>query len=262
MTSPRVQLLAAFEAAVKAARPDQTVKDAVRLISPPRGRTVVMGGGKAAANMAKALEDAWAEVWASELSGVVVTRYGHAVVQPQKIELLEANHPVPHAAGQHAATRILEAVTGLTPHDLVIVLISGGGSALMVAPNGVTLEEKLRISQQLLNSGADIGEINTVRKHLSQIKGGHLARAAAPSSVVSLIVADVVGDDLSTIASGPTVPDPSTVQDALEVLIKYGIDSNTAFKHFRSRPLETPKAGHPAFTRVKNALKRFPEVLS
>lgn len=254
MTSPRAQLLGAFEAAVKTARPDQAVKEAVRLISPPKGRTVVVGGGKAAASMAKALEDAWAEVWARELSGVVVTRYGHAVVQPQKIELFEASHPVPDAASQHAATRILEAVTGLTPDDLVIVLISGGGSALMVAPNGVTLEEKLRINQQLLNSGADISEINTVRKHLSKLKGGHLALAAAPSRVVSLIVSDVVGDDLSTIASGPTVPDPSTVGDALEVLIKYGIDSSAAFKHFRNRPLETPKVGHPAFARVENHL--------
>jgi len=257
MTSPRAQLLAAFEAAVKAARPDQAVKDAVRLISPPlssQGRTIVVGGGKAAASMAKALEDAWAEVWACELSGVVVTRYGHAVVQPQRIELLEASHPVPDAAGQYAATRILEAVTGLTPDDLVIVLISGGGSALMVAPNGVTLEEKLRINGQLLNSGADIGEINTVRKHLSKLKGGYLALVAAPSRVVSLIVSDVVGDDLSTIASGPTVPDPSTVQDALEVLIKYDIDSSAAFKHFRNSPVETPKAGHPAFARVENHL--------
>jgi len=254
MTSPRAQLLGAFEATVKAARPDQAVKDAVRLISPPKARTVVVGGGKAAASMAKALEDAWAVKGASELSGVVVTRYGHAVVRPQHIELLEASHPVPDAAGQHAATRILEAVTGLTPDDLVIVLISGGGSALMVAPDGVTLEEKIRINAQLLNSGADIGEINTVRKHLSKLKGGHLALAAAPARVVCLIVSDVVGDDLSTIASGPTVPDPSTVQDALEVLVKYSVDSSAAFNFFRSSPLETPKAGHPAFARVENHL--------
>ena len=254
MISPRKQLLAAFDAAVKAARPDQAVRNAVHLIAPPGGRTVVVGAGKAAASMARALEEAWTEIWGRELSGVVVTRYGHSVVQPQHIELLEASHPVPDAASQQAATRILEAVSGLTEDDLVIVLVSGGGSALMVAPSGVTLEEKLRINQQLLQCGADIHEINAVRKHLSSIKGGHLAVAASPARMVSLIVSDVVGDDLSTIASGPTVPDTSTVRDALEVLIKHHIDSPAAFSHLRYRSHETPKAGHPRFERVENHL--------
>jgi glycerate 2-kinase len=250
VNTPREQLLAAFHAAVKAGLPDQAVRDAVRSIQRPLGRTIVVGGGKAAASMAKALEDAWE----GDLEGVVVTRYGHAVEQPRRIKLLEAGHPVPDAASEHAATKILESVRGLSSDDLVIVLISGGGSALMVAPNGVTLEEKLRINQQLLNSGADIGEMNTVRKHLSKLKGGRLALEAAPARVISLIVSDVVGDDLSTIASGPSVPDPTTFQNAIRVLEKYGIDSQSAVKYFRKSTAETPKSNHPAFARVENHL--------
>ncbi len=210
----------------------------------------MVGGGKAAAGMAKALEDAWE----GELEGVVVTRYGHATERPQRIRLLEASHPVPDQASEYAATQILEAVRGLSSDDLVMVLISGGGSALMVAPNGVTLAEKLQINQQLLNSGADIVEMNTVRKHLSNLKGGHLALAAAPARVIALIVSDVVGDDLSTIASGPTVPDPTRFQDAIRVLEKYQIDAPSALEHFRTSSLETPKPGHPAFARVENHL--------
>jgi glycerate 2-kinase len=248
--NPRDQLLAAFNAAVKAALPDQAVRHAVQSIQHPKGRTIVVGGGKAAASMAKALEDAWEGL----LEGVVVTRYGHAVERPTRIKLLEASHPVPDAASEHAATQMLGSVRGLSSDDLVIVLISGGGSALMVAPNGVTLEEKLRINQQLLNSGAEIGEMNIVRKHLSHLKGGRLALEAAPARVVSLIVSDVVGDDLSTIASGPTVPDPTTFQDAIHVLEKYGIESQPALEHFKKSRDETPKSDHPAFTRVENQL--------
>ncbi len=250
MNNPRDQLLAAFKAAVKAALPDQAVREAVRSIQRPLGRTIVVGGGKAAASMAKALEDAWD----GPLEGVVVTRYGHAVERPTRIKLLEASHPVPDAASEQAATQILESVRDLSSDDLVIVLISGGGSALMVAPNGVTLEEKLRINQQLLNSGADIGEMNTVRKHLSRLKGGRLALEAAPARVISLIVSDVVGDDLSTIASGPSVPDPTTFQDAIDVLEKYGIDSQPTLEHFQKSQDETPKSDHPAFARVENQL--------
>jgi glycerate 2-kinase len=161
---PEDQLLNAFRAAINAAKPNRAVLEAVRTIQRPSGRTVVVGGGKAAASMTKAFEDAWE----GPLEGVVVTRYGHVVEQPTRIKLLEASHPVPDAASEWAGTEILEAVRGLSGDDLVMVLISGGGSALMVAPNGVTLEEKLRINQHLLNSGADISEINTVRKHLSQ----------------------------------------------------------------------------------------------
>jgi glycerate 2-kinase len=248
--NPRDQLLAAFNAAVNAAKPDRAVREAVRSIQRPRGRTIVVGGGKAAASMAKALEDAWD----GDLEGVVVTRYGHAVERPTRIKLLEASHPVPDMASEYAATAVLEAVRGLSSDDLVIVLISGGGSALMVAPHGVRLEEKVRINQQLLNSGADIGEMNTVRKHLSRIKGGRLALEAAPARVVSLIVSDVVGDDLSTIASGPTVPDPTTFQDAIRVLKKYGIDSQPALEYFQTNQDETPKSDHPAFVRIENQL--------
>jgi glycerate 2-kinase len=250
MNHPRDQLLAAFKAAVKAALPDQAMRDALRSIQRPFGRTIVVGGGKAAASMAKALEDAWD----GPLEGVVVTRYGHATERPTRIKLLEASHPVPDVASEDAATQILESVRGLSSDDLVIVLISGGGSALMVAPNGVTLEEKFRINQQLLNSGADIGEMNTVRKHLSRLKGGRLALEAAPARVISLIVSDVVGDDLSTIASGPTVPDPTTFQDAIRVLEKYGIESQPALEHFQHSAEETPKSDHPAFARVENQL--------
>jgi glycerate 2-kinase len=248
--NPRDQLLAAFGAAVQAAMPDRAVRDAIRSIQRPNGRTIVIGGGKAAASMSKAFEDAWS----GPLEGVVVTRYGHAVTRPTRIKLLEASHPVPDLASEHAASQLLKAVRNLSSDDLVIVLISGGGSALMVAPNGVTLAEKLRINQQLLNSGADITEMNTVRKHLSRLKGGRLALEAAPARVVSLIVSDVVGDDLSTIASGPTVPDPTTFQDAIRVLKKYGIDSQPALEHFQTSHDETPKSDHPAFARVENHL--------
>jgi glycerate 2-kinase len=250
MNNPRDQLLAAFNAAVKAALPDRAVREAVQSIQRPLGRTIVVGGGKAAASMAKALEAAWE----GDLEGVVVTRYGHAIERPTRIKLLEASHPVPDAASEDAATQILESVRGLSSDDLVIVLISGGGSALMVAPNGVTLEEKLRINQLLLNSGADIGEINTVRKHLSKLKGGRLALEAAPARVISLIVSDVVGDDLSTIASGPTVPDPTTFRDAIHVLKKYEIESQPVLEHFQKSQDETPKSDHPAFARVENQL--------
>ncbi len=246
--TPRDQLLSSFAAAVKAALPDQAVRDAAKTILVPKGRTIVVGGGKAAASMAKALE----ESWGTDLSGVVVTRYGHAIVQPRQIVLLEASHPVPDNASQQAGERILKTVSHLSSDDLVIVLLSGGGSALMVAQNGVTLEEKRQINQQLLDSGAEIGEMNIVRKHLSQLKGGRLALAAAPARVVSLIVSDVVGDDLSTIASGPTVPDPSTIQDAINVLKRFKISSPSALEYLEHTANETPKATHPS--RVQNHL--------
>jgi glycerate 2-kinase len=246
----RTLLEQVFHAAVKAARPDEAVRQAVKTIQPPLGRTVVIGAGKAAAIMAKAFEEAWM----GELEGLVVTRYGHAIEQPNRIELIESSHPVPDAASEIAGARMLEKVQNLSRHDLVIVLISGGGSALMVSPNGVTRDEKISINRQLLHSGADITEINTVRKHLSHIKGGRLAIAAAPARVVSLIVSDVVGDDLSTIASGPTVPDPSSLQDAIQILERYNVSSPSARTVLQSGLLETPKPGHPAFNRVENHL--------
>jgi hydroxypyruvate reductase len=252
MTETRETLLNAFCSAVDAAKPSRALLGALPDV--PKGRTVVVGGGKAAAGMARALELAWP----GELSGVVVTRYGHALEHPERIEVLEASHPVPDEASQRAGTRILETVRDLSKDDLVIALLSGGGSALMVAPDGVTLAEKIRLSEQLLRSGADITEMNTVRKHLSRLKGGHLAIEAMPARIVSLIVSDVVGDDLSVIASGPTVPDPSTFLDAIRILERYEIKAPAALEHFRrgirGEIPETPKPDHPAFARTENHL--------
>jgi hydroxypyruvate reductase len=220
----------------------------------PKRRTVVVGAGKAAAAMARAVEDHWRGDPA-RLSGIVVTRYGHGV-PTQRIEVVEAAHPTPDAAGQVAATRILEAVRGLTSDDLVLVLLSGGGSALLAAPMaGITLEQKRAVTRALLACGAGIGEINCVRKHLSAIKGGRLAQAAAPARVLTLAISDVPGDDLSTIASGPTVPDPTTCADAFEIVTRYGIElPDTARQALRSGAAETPKAGDSRFLRCESQI--------
>lgn len=246
-------LLDAFRVAVEAARPEAAVRAAAQSMARPRGRTVVVGGGKAASGMARAFEQAWGP---EALSGVVVTPYGHALERPQSISVLEAGHPLPDAASEAAGERMLAEVRGLGRDDLVVALLSGGGSALMVAPDGVSLAEKLRITGLLLRSGADIGEINTVRKQLSRLKGGRLALAAAPARVVSLIVSDVVGDDLSTIASGPTVPDSSTPGEALAVLERYSLDSPPARRHLLAqagRP-QAKLAGGEAHLIVTNRL--------
>ena len=200
MTSgPRALLRAMFDAAVAAALPEKSVP--LHLPPPPKGRTVVIGAGKASAAMARALEDHWA----GPLTGLVVTRYGHAVTC-QRIEIVEAAHPVPDAKGRDTAARILQMVQGLTEDDLVIALISGGGSSLLSLPApGLTLEDKQAVNRALLRSGAHIGEMNTVRKHLSAIKGGRLAAAAAPAQVVTLVISYVPADDPAIIASGPTI---------------------------------------------------------
>ncbi len=209
-----------FDAAIAAASPDKAVPP--NLPAPPAGRTVVVGAGKAAASMARAVEAHWPAE--KPLSGLVVTRYGHGVGALKRIEVVEAAHPVPDAAGQEAAGRILDLVAGLGPDDLVLCLISGGGSALLSAPAaGITLDDKQAVNKALLKSGASIHEINCVRKHLSAIKGGRLAVAAAPARIVSLIISDVPGDDPSVIASGPTTPDATTLADAKAVLKRYGI---------------------------------------
>jgi hydroxypyruvate reductase len=199
--------------------------------------------------MARAVE----ENWEGELSGLVVTRYGHSV-PTSKIKVIEANHPVPDAAGLAAAKQIQESVFDLGPDDLVICLISGGGSALLALPApGVGLEDKQAIGSALLKSGASIHEFNCVRKHLSAIKGGRLALAAAPARVVTLLISDVPGDDPSVIASGPTVPDPTTRAEAVAVLEKYRIDVSPAVRAFlRSPEAETPKPGDTCF--VKNQI--------
>ncbi len=249
MTDRRTLLREMFETAVAAASPDLCVPP--HLPDPPPGRTIVIGAGKAAASMAAAVE----EVWDGPLEGVVVTRYGHSV-PTSEIDVVEAAHPVPDAAGTAAAVRILDLVRGAGPEDLVLCLISGGGSALLALPApGLTLGDKQAISRALLRSGAAISEINTVRKHLSAIKGGRLAAAAAPAKVVSLIISDVPGDDPAVIASGPTVPDPSTSADARAVIEKYGIDVPRGVARFLASPAsETPKPGAPEFALVENVV--------
>ena len=217
----------------------------------PPGRTIVLGAGKAGGSMAQAVEALWPAD--APLGGLVVTRYGHTPPRPaglrQRIEIVEASHPVPDAAGLAAAQRILALTQGLTPHDLVLCLISGGGSALLTLPAaGLTFEDKQAINRQLLDSGANIGEMNCVRKHLSRIKGGRLAAACAPARVVSLMISDVPGDDPSTIASGPTVADATTCADALSILKRYDIAvPGPVAELLASGALETPKPGDAVF---------------
>jgi glycerate 2-kinase len=246
-----------FEAAIAAASPDKAVP--ANLPEPPTGRTVVVGAGKAAASMARAVEAYWPDD--KPLSGLVVTRYGHGVGPLKRIEVVEAAHPIPDAAGENAARRILDLVTGLGPQDLALCLISGGGSALLSLPApGITLYDQRALSKVLLRSGANINEINCVRKHLSAIKGGRLARAAAPAKVVSLIVSDVPGDDPSVIASGPTTPDTTTLADAKAVLRRYSIVPSASVQALlddgRS---ETPKPGDPAFARSETRIIAAPQ---
>jgi hydroxypyruvate reductase len=244
MTTPRALLRAMFDAAVDAAAPRLCVP---RNLPPrPKGRTVVVGAGKAAAAMARAVE----EHWDAPLSGLVVTRYGHGVAC-DRIEVVEAAHPVPDAAGQMAAARILSLVRGLSADDLVLCLISGGASALLALPApGLTLEDKQAVNKALLRSGANITEMNCVRKHLSAIKGGRLAAAAAPAAIVTLVISDVPGDDPSVIGSGPTVADATTFADALAILDKYGIaEPRAAIEHLGSGADETPKPGDPRLAR-------------
>jgi hydroxypyruvate reductase len=245
----RALLRGLFDAAVGAADAAHCLP--AFLPAPPAGRTVVVGAGKAAAAMARAVEEYWRGD-AERLSGLVVTRYGHGL-PTRRIEVVEASHPAPDAAGQVAAARILDAVKGLTADDLVLVLLSGGGSALLAAPlAGITLEQKRAVTKALLACGASIGEINCVRKHLSAIKGGRLALAAAPARVLTLAISDVPGDELSTIASGPTVPDPTRCADALEIVERYAIDLPPAARELLgSGAGETPKAGHPGYVRCE-----------
>ncbi len=249
MSDPRQLLLSLFEAAVDAASPTHCLPP--HLPQPPKGRTVVVGAGKGAAAMARAVE----EHWQGPLSGLVITRYGHGVPL-DRIELVEAAHPVPDAAGREAAGRILKMVEGLGKDDLALCLISGGGSALLALPaDGISLEDKQAVNKALLRSGANIGEMNCVRKHLSKIKGGRLAAAAAPARVVTLLISDVPGDDPSVIASGPTVADPTSFSDALAVLEKYGIEGpKTVLDHLRNAIDETPKPGDPRLKRAESVM--------
>ena len=248
----RALLRSVFDAAVAAADPRVMLHKF--LPEKPKGRCIVIGCGKSAAAMAASLEAAWPDV---ELSGVVVTRYGHDV-PTSRIEVLQSSHPVPDANGEAAAKRILAAVQGLKASDLVIALISGGGSALMpLAAPGLTLADKQRVNKALLASGATIGEMNAVRKHLSAIKGGRLAAACAPARVVTLAISDVPGDDPAVIASGPTVPDPTSFADAREILDRYSIEITPAMEHQLAHGAETPKPGelpHAEFRMIATPL--------
>ena len=241
MTSdPRRFLQSLFAAAIASADPARRIS--LYLPDKPNGRTIVVGAGKAAAPMARAFEDAWT----GDLTGLVVTRYGHAV-PTQRIEVVEASHPVPDAAGEAAARRILERVQGLTADDLVVCLISGGGSSLLSLPApGLTLADKQAINKALLRSGANIGEMNVVRRHLSAIKGGRLGAACHPAKVVTLLISDVPGDDPKVIASGPTVPDLTTCADALALLQRYGVGASPPARALlESGQGETVKPGDP-----------------
>ncbi len=246
---PREFLLALYQAAVQRALPLHNT--AAYLPKPPKGKTIVLGAGKAGGAMAQAVEAHWPAD--APLQGLVVTRYHHTPPRPaglkERIEVVEAAHPVPDAAGLAAAQRIMAMTRGLTKDDLVLCLISGGGSALLTLPvDGLDFAVKQRINQDLLNSGANIGEMNCVRKHLSQIKGGRLAAACAPAQVVTLTISDVPGDDPSVIASGPTVPDVTTCADALAILQRYAIAIPADIQKLLERgTLETPKPGDPAF---------------
>jgi hydroxypyruvate reductase len=244
-----------YEAAIAAAQPSLCLP--AHLPQPPKGRTIVVGAGKASAAMAAAVE----ANWKTALEGLVLTRYGHGC-PCQHIEIVEASHPVPDKAGFDAAARIYKMVQGLTSDDLVLCLISGGGSALLSAPaEGITLEEKQAVNKALLACGAPIGEMNILRKHLSAIKGGRLAAAAHPAKVVSLLISDVPGDDPSTVASGPTVPDPTTRADAIAILEKYNLDVAPSVRRFlETEAAETPKPGDPLFANVETRMIATPKL--
>lgn len=240
MTNPGDFLEGLFRTAVDAAQPAVCVPP--YLPEPPAGRTVVVGAGKAAAAMARVVETRWPGE--RPLSGLVITRYGHGV-PCERIDVVEAGHPLPDAAGQEAAQRVLECVQGLSRRDLVLCLLSGGGSALLTVPaSGITLDDKRQVTQALLTSGANIAEINCVRKHISAVKGGRLAVAAQPARVRALAISDVAGDDPSVIASGPTVADPTTFTEARAVLAKYGIEPAPRVAVYLQEACdETPKPG-------------------
>jgi glycerate 2-kinase len=236
----RAALRALFDTAVTAADP-RAVLSRHLPPKPVSGRCIVVGGGKSAAVMAAALEDAWPDI---SLEGTVVTRYGHAV-PTRRIEVIEASHPVPDANSERGALRLLERVRGLTRDDLVIALMSGGASALLAAPApGLTLADKQAINRALLECGANITEMNAVRKHLSAIKGGRLAAAATPARVVTLAISDVPGDDPAVIGSGPTVPDATTFAEARGLIARYGITPPASVAaRLRQDDDETPKPG-------------------
>ncbi|RWP34976.1 glycerate kinase [Mesorhizobium sp.] len=241
---PKSFLAAIFNAAVAAADPQRTIRD--HLPATPKGRTIVIGAGKGSAQMAAAFE----KVWDGPIEGLVVTRYGYGA-SCQRIEIIEAAHPVPDAAGLEASRRLLEKVQGLTADDLVVALISGGGSALLPAPaEGLTLADEIAVNEALLASGAPIAAMNTIRKHVSTIKGGRLAAAAYPAKLVSLVVSDIPGDNPALVASGPTVPDSSSREDALASIAAYDMKLPAAvMAHINSPAADAPRADDSRFSR-------------
>jgi glycerate 2-kinase len=251
---PRTFLRGLLDAAIAAAQPDAIL--APHLPPSPPGRTIVLGAGKAAAAMARAVE----RQMQGPIEGLVVTRYGHAV-PCARVEVVEAAHPVPDAAGRAAARRIVEYALRAREGDLVLCLISGGASALLALPaDGLSLEDKQAVNRALLASGADITQMNVVRKHLSRVKGGRLAAAAHPASVVSLLISDVPGDDPAVIGSGPTVPDPSTFGEARAILQQYGIDPPERVRaHLAAARDETPKPGDPRLAGARTIIVARPQ---
>lgn len=250
---PQAFLRTLFDVAVAAADPMEQVSK--YLPEKPRGRTIVIGAGKGSARMAEALE----ACWDGPLEGVVVTRYGHSA-PCSRIEILEASHPVPDAAGEAAARKILSLVSDLSEDDLVIVLISGGGSALLsLPPEGLTLDDKIAINKALLACGASINEMNCVRKHLSAIKGGRLAAAIYPARCHALLISDVPGDDPAIIASGPTVGETTTIADAKAILKRYRIDVPDHVRaHLETQAAECVKPDDPRLTRTENHIIATP----
>jgi hydroxypyruvate reductase len=250
----RKLLRSMLDAAVAAAMPDSCV--AAALPERPKGRTIVVGAGKASAAMARAFEKAWQ----GPVKGLIVTRYGHGV-PCKEIVIVEAAHPVPDDAGTKAAARMLAMVKGLREDDLVVALMSGGASALLSLPApGLSVEDKRAVNRALLKSGAPISEMNCVRKHLSAIKGGRLAAAAHPAQVASLVISDVPGDDLAAVGSGPTVADPTTFAEARAIIAKYGIEVPLAVKrHLGAAVEETPKPGDPRLANAEAHLIASPQ---
>ncbi|MER8947835.1 glycerate kinase [Mesorhizobium sp. M0185] len=241
---PKSFLISIFNAAVAAADPQRTIKD--HLPARPKGRTIVIGAGKGSAQMAAAFE----KVWDRPIEGLVVTRYGYGAAC-RRIEIIEAAHPVPDAAGLEASRRLLEKVQGLTADDLVVALISGGGSALLPSPaEGLTLADEIAVNEALLASGAPIAAMNTIRKHVSAIKGGRLAAAAYPAKVVSLVVSDIPGDNPALVASGPTVPDSGSREDALASIAAYDMKlPASVMAHINSPAADAPRVDDPRFSR-------------
>lgn len=242
MTDPKPFLISIFNAALAAADPERTIRD--HLPARPKGRTIVIGAGKGSAQMAAAFEKAWD----GPIEGLVVTRYGYGA-KCERIEIIEAAHPVPDAAGLEASRRLLEKVQGLTADDLVVALISGGGSALLPSPAaGLTLADEIAVNEALLASGAPIAAMNTIRKHVSTIKGGRLAAAAWPAKVVSLVVSDIPGDNPALVASGPTVPDTGSRADALASIVAYGMKlPDAVMAHINSPTADAPRPDDPRF---------------